>query len=92
MIRRVVVGCASGLHARAAGRVAAAAAQEQTPITVRRAGGTPVPADSVLSLLTLAAPRGTELVLEAEGPDAAEALARVGALLAADLDIGASRA
>jgi phosphocarrier protein len=86
MIRRVVVGCATGLHARAAGRVAAVAAAEQIPITVRRPGGRPVPADSVLSLLTLAAPRGTELIVEATGPAAEPALSRVATALAADHD------
>jgi phosphocarrier protein len=86
MIRHVVVGCATGLHARAASRVAAAAAAEKIAITVRRAGGDPVPADSVLSLLTLAATQGTELILEATGPSAATALAGVAAVISADMD------
>jgi phosphocarrier protein HPr len=64
MIVTVLVGSASGLHARAAARVAAVAASCQTPVWVRRDDGKPVPADSVLSLLTLAATFGTELTLE----------------------------
>jgi phosphocarrier protein HPr len=88
VIRPVAVGSASGLHARAAALVAAAAAGQEVPITVRRYGRPPVPADSLLSLLTLAATHGTELVLEADGDDdrVAAALDRVAAALATDLD------
>ena len=64
----------------------ATTAEQPAPITVRRPGGNPVPADSVLSLLTLAAPCGTELLVEAAGPAAEAAVSRVAAELAADHD------
>jgi phosphocarrier protein HPr len=86
VIRTVIVGCASGLHARAAAIVARAAAARSVPITIRAAGRRPVPADSVLALLTLGAAGGAELILEAHGDDAASAIDWLAALLESDLD------
>jgi phosphocarrier protein len=86
VIRTVVVGCRSGLHARAAAEVARAAAAHPVPVLVRAAGHRPVPADSVLGLLTLAATRGAELTLEADGAGAAAALAALARLIESDLD------
>jgi len=86
MIRTVRVGSAAGLHARAAALVAAAAAGQRVPVTVCRGGRAPVPADSVLGLLTLGAVCGVELTLEASGAGAADALANVADLLSRDLD------
>lgn len=81
MIVTVTVGSATGLHARAAARVAAVAASCQTPVWVRRDGGDPVPADSVLSLLTLAAPHGTALVVESSSATAlSEVASAIGAV------------
>ena len=84
VIRTVTVGSATGLHAHAAASVATAAAELGTPITVRRVARPAVHADSMLSLLTLAATHGTELVVAADGDDAGPALDLVAALLAAD--------
>lgn len=83
MIRSVRVGSATGLHARVAARVAAVAATTGRPVTVRRPHGTPMPADSVLSLLTLGAPGGTELLVEADDP---ATLAAVAAAIETPLD------
>jgi phosphocarrier protein HPr len=77
VIRSVIVGFPAGLHARAAALVAQAAGAQRVPVTVRAADRPAVPADSVLSLLTLGAACGTELTLEAEDPAALETLARV---------------
>jgi phosphocarrier protein HPr len=87
MIQTVRVGSAAGLHARAAALVAAAAAEQPVAVTIRRGGRAPVPADSVLGLLTLGAVHGAELTLEATGDGAAEALARLADLLSRDLDV-----
>jgi phosphocarrier protein len=75
-----VVANELGLHARPAGRFAALAARFDAEITVGR-GGEWVDARSVLSLLSLAAGRGTRLRLRAVGADADEAVAALGALL-----------
>jgi phosphocarrier protein HPr len=86
VIRTAVVGSASGLHARAAAALAWAAADQAVPVLVRTPGHPPVPADSVLGLLTLAANRGAELTLEADGVGAAAVLAVLAGLIESDLD------
>ena len=87
MIRTVRLGSAAGLHMRAAAQVAAAAAEERVPVTVRCGEHAPVPADSVLGLLTLGVAYGCELTLEASGAGAVDALARLADLLSRELDV-----
>jgi phosphocarrier protein len=62
-----------GLHARASAKFVKVAEGFDATVRVRRdkhtVGGT-----SIMSLMALAAGPGTELVLEAHGPDAAQAL------------------
>ncbi|AGZ38885.1 HPr family phosphocarrier protein [Actinoplanes friuliensis] len=87
MIRTVLLGGRAGLHMRAASRIAIAAALQTVPVTVRTMDRPAVPADSVLSLLSLGALCGTELILEAWGPGAEVALDNLARLLAADLDV-----
>lgn len=79
-----MVGAPAGLHARMASLVARTAAGLAVPVTVRAPDRGPVPADSVLGLLSLAAGPGTELVLEAPGGAAAAALHRIATLLESD--------
>ena len=88
MIRTVLLAGRSGLHLRAAARIAEAAARQAVPVTVRT-GQRPsaVPADSVLALLSLGALCGTELILEAYGRGADVALENLAALLAVDPDV-----
>lgn len=64
-----------GLHARAAAQLVRLAARFRSTITLRRedSGGF-ANAKSILSVLALAAPRGTRLLLEVEGDDEQEAL------------------
>ena len=75
-----VVGSELGLHARPAGRFAALAGRYESEIEVGL-GDEWVDARSVLSLLSLAAGRGTRLRLRAVGPDAQEAVTVLGAVL-----------
>ncbi|AGL14177.1 HPr family phosphocarrier protein [Actinoplanes sp. N902-109] len=86
MIRTVLVAGRSGLHLRAAARIADAAAALPTPVTVRTLQRPPVPADSMLALVSLGALCGTELILEADGQGAAQALADLADLFATDGD------
>jgi phosphocarrier protein len=86
VIRSVTVGAVAGLHARVAAVVARTAARLPVRVSVARSGRAPVPADSVLALLTLGATHGTELTLSADGDGAAHALAEVAALLDAARD------
>jgi len=75
--RRVVVGIAEGLHARPAALFAKLAGAQPYPVTIRKPEGTPVPAASILSIMTLGARAGDEVVLATDGaadgaPDAAD--------------------
>jgi phosphocarrier protein len=84
--RTVIVGSATGLHARPAAMFVAAASAAAVPVTIRTAGKRAVPARSMLSVLSLGARQGTEVILEAEGDGADAALADLADLLARDLD------
>jgi phosphocarrier protein len=75
-----VVKSELGLHARPAGQFVTLAAHFESEIQVGR-GEDWVDGRSILSLLSLAAARGTSLTIRAEGPDAAEAVAALGRLI-----------
>lgn len=68
-----------GLHARASAKIVEAAARFQSRITVSKDGQC-VDARSIMGLMMLAASPGSEIVIEADGPDAEAALAAVVAL------------
>jgi len=78
--REFVVRGELGLHARPAGQFVALAARFRSAIHVGR-GEEWVDGRSILSLLSLAASRGTALRIRAEGDDAAEAVEALGRLL-----------
>jgi phosphocarrier protein HPr len=86
--RTVVVGSKVGLHARPAALFVRAASTQPVPVTIAKPGGEPVPANSILSVLTLDAKGGQEVVLSAEGEGADAALDALAELLASDLDDG----
>jgi phosphocarrier protein len=75
-----VVTSELGLHARPAGQFVAMADRFEAEIKVGR-GDEWVDGRSVLSLLSLAASRGTRLSVRATGPDARAAVEALGALL-----------
>jgi phosphocarrier protein HPr len=84
--RTVAVGSASGLHARPAALFVAAAAAAPVAVSISTAGKPPVPARSMLSVLSLGARCGTEVTLVAEGDGAEAALDSLAELLVRDLD------
>jgi phosphoenolpyruvate-protein phosphotransferase (PTS system enzyme I) len=84
--RTVTVGSTGGLHARPAALFVAAAAAKPVRVTIRTASRPAVPAASMLSVLALRATFGTEVILEAEGPGADEALDELAQLVAQNLD------
>ncbi|MFI5907637.1 HPr family phosphocarrier protein [Dactylosporangium sp. NPDC051541] len=85
--RTVVVGSSSGLHARPAALFVAAAAKQPVPVTISTEGARkPVPARSMLGVLSLGAKQGTEVTLAADGDGAEAALDELAELLARDLD------
>jgi phosphocarrier protein HPr len=84
--RVVTIGSTSGLHARPAKLFVEAAASAAVPVTIRTGDKRPVPARSMLSVLSLGARFGTEVTLEAEGDGAEAALDALADLLARNLD------
>ena len=80
--QRIVIVNRLGLHARAAAKLVRAASSYQSSVRLERTdGGSVADAKSILSVLLLAASRGTELRLTVEGADEAEALGAVCALI-----------
>jgi phosphocarrier protein len=75
-----VVNAELGLHARPAGQFVALASRFEAEIQVGR-GEEWVDGRSILSLLSLAAAKGTVLRIRAEGTDADAAVAALGELL-----------
>lgn len=81
--QRVVVTNRLGLHARAAALLVRTAACFQSTLRLERVDGTAAAdAKSILSVLMLAAARGTELRAIAEGVDENAALKTLGQLFA----------
>lgn len=78
-----------GLHARPASLIAQAAGRFAADISLTPEGGTPIDAKSILSLLMLGAPCGTELTLQVKSQDAAietAALETISGLFASKFD------
>lgn len=83
--RRVTVGWPEGLHARPASIFVRAATATGVPVTVAKAGGTPVKATSMLAVLGLGVRGGEEIVLASDAEDADAALDRLAKLVAEGL-------
>jgi len=76
-----------GLHARAAANLVRVASQFESNLTLKRLdGNAEADAKSILSILTLAASRGTDLRIVANGVDEEEALDAVVGLFSRDFD------
>ena len=85
--RRVQVTGRLGLHARAAANLVRVASQFQSSLTLQRLDGhAEADAKSILSILTLAASRGTDLKVVAHGVDEQQALDAVVGLFSRDFD------
>jgi phosphoenolpyruvate-protein phosphotransferase len=85
--RRIQVTGRLGLHARAAANLVRVASQFQSSLTIKRLdGNAEADAKSILSILTLAASRGTDLKIIANGVDEQEALDAVVGLFSRDFD------
>jgi phosphocarrier protein len=84
--RNVVVANPQGLHARPAELFVKTASQYQARIEVIK-DGQRVDGKSILNILTLAAVQGTQLCLEATGPDAQAALDALSGLFERSFDV-----
>ncbi|MGE3142006.1 MAG: HPr family phosphocarrier protein [Hyphomonadaceae bacterium] len=76
-----------GLHARASRKLAEIALRYDSTITVRREDEA-ADARSLMDLMMLGAGLGSEIEIEADGPDEAEAVAAIAALVSAKFDEG----
>ncbi|MFW6170353.1 MAG: HPr family phosphocarrier protein [Planctomycetota bacterium] len=83
--RRVTVLNPQGLHLRAADMIVRAARQFESTIEIIQ-NQEQCDCKSILSLLTLGAEQGTELLMQADGPDAEEALTALATLFARGFD------
>lgn len=77
----IPVEAAEGLHARPAAELAQRAAAYQADVIIH-AGDRQADAKSVLTLLSLGVDSGTWIRLEAEGPDASDAVRALAGLIA----------
>jgi phosphocarrier protein HPr len=84
--RTAIIASRTGLHARPAAIFVKAAAEQSVPVSIRVGDGAPVPAASMLAVLSLGAGHGAEVILQADGPGSEEALDSLAALLTRDLD------
>lgn len=83
----VLVTNPDGVHARPADMISKLANRFRARISVSK-GTLKIDAKSILSILTLVAEQGTELVIEAEGPDAQDALSELAELFSRNFDEG----
>jgi phosphocarrier protein len=84
-LAEVTIPNEKGLHIRATRKFVMTAERFDADITVRKDGET-VPATSILSLLMLAAGKGSTILIETEGPDAEEAMEALVALVESGFD------
>ncbi len=78
--KEVTISNKLGLHARAAAKFVTLASQFASDITVAR-DGQEVNGKSIMGVMMLAASRGTPIVIRANGPDEAEAIEQLQALI-----------
>jgi phosphocarrier protein len=84
--RTATVASSSGLHARPAKLFVQAVQEKGVPVTIAVGDGPQLNAGSILSLMGLAASKGTVVTLRSEAPGAETALDELVTLLETDLD------
>jgi phosphocarrier protein len=68
MIKKIKISNDLGLHARAAAKIVSLAGQYESSLFLRK-DGQEVDGSSILSILTLSCPKGTDIELRIEGKD-----------------------
>lgn len=84
--RTATVASSSGLHARPAKLFVKAVQEKGIPVTIAAGDGPDLNAASILSLMGLAASKGTVVTLKSDAPGAEVALDELVVLLETDLD------
>ncbi|HVJ51056.1 MAG TPA: HPr family phosphocarrier protein [Aliidongia sp.] len=86
IVRKIVTICNKrGLHARAAAKLVKLAGAFDAEVKVAK-NGSVVSGLSIMGLMMLAAATGTSVEIRATGPQAAEAVEAIGALIAGGFD------
>jgi len=83
--KKVIIRNKLGLHARPAAMFVQIANKYDCEINVKR-GNSEINGKSIMGILTLAANKGSKILLKAEGPDAESAVAELERLLSGELD------
>lgn len=86
---KVIVTNRDGLHARPTVIIVNTVGKYRANVTIRK-GGQAGDASSAIDVLSLAATQGTELILSATGPDAAEVLEALDHLFATEFGVAYS--
>ena len=81
--RQVVIAHARGLNAAASARLVQVAAGYLCDVSLARSGRK-VNAKSLMGVMMLAAGQGSQVVVEADGPDETEALGAIASLLSSE--------
>jgi len=79
LIKKLIIGNDLGLHARAAAKIVALSREYESELFLSK-DGNEVDGGSVLSILTLACPKGTEIGVRVVGEDPEELLTKITAL------------
>ncbi len=85
--RRLTICNEKGLHARAAAKFVTCVAEWDAQVTVEKDGAS-VTGDSIMGLMMLAASKGTEICVTAEGQEAEQAIMALGNLVSGRFDEG----
>lgn len=85
LVRKVIITNMRGLHARASAKFVKRAAEFDAQLMISREG-MQVVGTSIMGLMMLGAAKGSSISIEASGPQGAEALAAIIALIEAKFD------
>ncbi|MBN1872160.1 MAG: HPr family phosphocarrier protein [Candidatus Omnitrophica bacterium] len=83
--KKIIIKNKLGLHARPAAMFVQIANKYDCDINVKR-GNSVINGKSIMGILTLAAHRGSKILIKAEGPDAEAAMMELEKLLSGELD------
>ncbi|MFP6590298.1 MAG: HPr family phosphocarrier protein [Candidatus Latescibacterota bacterium] len=84
--KKITVTNVLGIHARPATLLVQAASRFEADIFLSKGDVSRINGKSIMGVMMLAAEKGTQLLLEAEGSDAEAALEALGELLASDFE------
>ena len=77
--KKLIIGNELGLHARAAAKIVALSREYESELFLSK-DGSEVDGGSILSILTLACPKGTEIEVRVVGEDSEELMTKLTAL------------